>query len=135
MGNLQGVRSPVPAPAGINYLLVTLKPGERWVYLPPVGHTVGWVAVAKGALDSGALISSGEMAVLEPGEKPVALESAGQEDAVFVLGSAIPHPFALHLGSYSVHTSVAALEAGERRIEELYRKLSARAPERHRARA
>ena len=33
--------SPVRAPDGINYLLVTLKPGERWTYEPPAGHVIG----------------------------------------------------------------------------------------------
>ncbi|WP_263597473.1 pirin family protein [Pseudomonas fluorescens] len=47
-GNYQGVQSPVPAPEGVNYLLVTVKPGERWVYQPPAGHSVGWLALVKG---------------------------------------------------------------------------------------
>ena len=42
---------------------------------------------------------------------------------MFVLGSAVPHPYPLHLGYYSVHTSAQALEIGERRIAELGRKL------------
>jgi hypothetical protein len=35
----------------------------------------------------------------------------------------VPHPHHLHLGNYSVHTSTQTLEAGERRIAELGRKL------------
>ena len=61
--------------------------------------------------------------VFEPGETPLVLEASGKEDAVFVLGSAVPHPYPLHLGYYSVHTSAQALEAGERRISELGRKV------------
>jgi len=49
-------------------------------------------------------------------------EGAG---ATFVLGSAVPHPYALHLGSYSVHTSAAALAAGERHIRKLKQSLDA----------
>lgn len=125
VGNYEAVQSPVPAPAGFNYLLVTLRAGERWTYQPPAGHTVGWLALAKGRLDAGAgaAVGAGDIVVFEPGETPLALEAAGGEDAVFVLGSAVPHPYPLHLGDYSVHTSAPALEAGERRIAELGRKL------------
>ncbi|WP_045883059.1 pirin family protein [Pseudomonas chlororaphis] len=125
VGNHEGVQSAVPAPDGFNYLLVTLMPGDRWTYRPPAGHTVGWLALAKGQLDAGApgCASAGEMVVFEPGETPIALEASGQEGAVFVLGSAVPHPYPLHLGYYSVHTSAQALEAGERRIAELGNKL------------
>ncbi|QOL13463.1 pirin family protein [Dickeya dianthicola] len=125
VGNHEGVQSPVPAPDGFTYLLVTLKPGERWAYQPPAGHTVGWLALARGKLDAGVggTASAGEMVVFEPGEAPIVLEAAGKEGAVFVLGSAVPHPYSLHLGYYSVHTSAQALEAGESRIAELGRKL------------
>jgi redox-sensitive bicupin YhaK (pirin superfamily) len=123
VGSYESARSPLPAPAGINYLLVRLRRGETWTYRPPAGHTVGWLAVAKGSLDAGASVDAGEMVIFEPGEAPIALEASGKEDAVFVLGSARPHPHPLHLGYYSVHTSARALETGERHIAELGRKL------------
>ncbi|WP_426119105.1 pirin family protein [Pseudomonas sp. DSP3-2-2] len=125
VGNHEGVQSPVPAPEGINYLLVTLRAGERWTYQPPAGHSVGWLALAKGRLDAGGgdPVEAGEMVVFEPGETPIELEASSEDDAVFVLGSAVPHPYPLHMGYYSVHTSAQALEAGERRIAELGRKL------------
>ena len=53
VGAYQDATSPVRAPDGINYLLVTLKPGERWTYTPPAGHVIAWVAVSKGALTAG----------------------------------------------------------------------------------
>lgn len=125
VGEHEGVQSPVPAPSGVNYLLVSLRAGERWTYYPPSGHTVAWLAVAKGTLQVAAddFGRAGEMVAFEPGEAPIALQATGTQDAVFVLGSAIPHPYPLHLGYYSVHTSAEALEAGERRIAELGRKL------------
>jgi redox-sensitive bicupin YhaK (pirin superfamily) len=123
IGNHGGVQSPVPAPEGINYLLVTLPAGERWAYQPPAGHTVGWLALAQGALVAVSPIGAGEMVVFEHGEKPIELQASRTEDAVFVLGSAVPHPYPLHLGNYSVHTTAQALEAGESRITELGRKL------------
>lgn len=123
VGRYGDAQSPVPAPDGINYLLVRIPAGERWTYRPPAGHSVGWLALAQGRLSADSPISGGEMVVFEPGEAAIELAAAGDEDAVFVLGSAIPHPWPLHLGSYSVHTSARALEAGEQRIAELGQKL------------
>lgn len=114
-----GLRSPTPAPAGINYLLVTLSPGESWTYQPPAGHTVGWLAVAKGTLQTETPVLAGEMVVFEDADDAIVVQAGLDGDAVFVLASAIPHPHELHLGNYSVHTSTQALETGERRIEEL----------------
>ncbi|MES3001301.1 MAG: pirin family protein [Pseudomonadota bacterium] len=123
VGEYDGVRSPVPAWGGVNYLLVTLRAGESWTYQPPAGHTVGWMAVASGAVDAGQSVTAGEMAVFDEAEVPVVLSNSGDEDAVFVLGSAVPHRHDLHLGNYSVHTTAQALETGERRIAELHKKL------------
>src|SRR2546422_8477731 len=44
VGAYRGATSLVRAPGAINYLLVTLKPGERWTYEPPSGHVIAWVA-------------------------------------------------------------------------------------------
>lgn len=123
VGSHEGIQSPVPSPDGINYLLVTLQPGELWTYRPPKGHSIGWLALAKGALEADAAIAPGEMVIFEPGEVPISLRATGGEDAVFVLGSALPHPYPLHLGSYSVHTSAEALARGEGRIAELAQRL------------
>jgi redox-sensitive bicupin YhaK (pirin superfamily) len=53
VGTYETAASPARAPRGINYLLVTLEPGERWTYEPPAGHTVAWVAVGEGGLRGG----------------------------------------------------------------------------------
>lgn len=124
VGAYEGIESPVRAPAGINYLLVTLKPGETWEYQPPEGHSVAWLAIAQGSLNAGEKISAGEMAVFDGRELPLTLSGTGDTDAVFVLGSAVPHPHELHLGYYSVHTSAEALARGEARIAELGAKLA-----------
>jgi hypothetical protein len=47
------------------------------------------------------------------------LKAGSTGDAIFVIGSATPHPHDLHLGSYSVHTSADALAKGEANIERL----------------
>jgi redox-sensitive bicupin YhaK (pirin superfamily) len=124
-GEYDRVRSPVRAPEGLNYLLVTLKPGETWMYQPPQGHSVTWLAVAQGGLDVDGKVSAGEMVVFDASEAPIRLTATRESSAVFVLGSAVPHPHDLHLGYYSVHASAEALERGERRIAELGAKLAA----------
>jgi redox-sensitive bicupin YhaK (pirin superfamily) len=125
VGSYEGATSPVRAPRGINYLLVRLKPGERWTYDPPAGHTVAWVAIAEGTLGAGDQLSNGELVIFESGEASLTFEGAEDTGAVFVLGSALPHPYELHLGAYSVHTSADALAAGERNLRDLKKRLDA----------
>lgn len=124
LGETDGVRSPVRSPEGMNYLLVTLKPGQSWTYRPPEGHSVGWMAVAQGRVESDGPVTAGEMAVFEPGETPMRFVGGPDGDSVFVVASAMPHPHPLHLGYYSVHTSAEALIEGEARIAELGRRLA-----------
>ena len=125
VGTYEAVTSPVRAPRGINYLLVKLEPGKRWTYEPPVGHSVAWIAIAEGALAGRERLSNGELVIFEPGEGTVTFEAAESTRATFVVGSAVPHPYTLHLGAYSVHTSADALMAGERNLRELKKRLDA----------
>ena len=123
VGAYETATSPVRAPRGINYLSVTLKPGERWTYEPPGRHTVAWVAIAEGALGASEQLSKGELVIFEASEIPITFEAVEGTGATFVLGSAVPHPYELHLGAYSVHTSADALAAGERNLRELKKRL------------
>ena len=125
VGAYKETTSPVRAPGALNYLLVTLKPGERWTYEPPAGHVIAWVALGKGALTVGERLSKGELAIFETSQAPLTFEGADGVGATFVLGSAVPHSYQLHLGSYSVHTSPEALAAGERHIRALKQRLDA----------
>ena len=52
-----------------------------------------------------------------------AIDFHADTDADFVVGAASPHAHDLVLGRYSVHTSAAALRAGERRLDEIQRRL------------
>jgi hypothetical protein len=88
--------------------------------IPPRG-----VAVGKGVLHVGEYVSKGELAIFDSSDAAITLEGTAGTGATFVLGSAVPHPYALHLGSYSVHTSAEALAAGERHIRELKQRLDA----------
>lgn len=110
--------SPVRSFEGINYLLVTLAPGEEWTYRTPPGHEVGWLAVARGSASGEGTYAAGDMILFDRSDADIPLR-AGPEGAVFVLGSAVPHPHELVLGNYSVHTSQKALKAGEARIAEV----------------
>ena len=115
-------RSPIRAPDGINYFHVRLKDGEQWRYTPPDHHTVAWLAVDEGSLNSTESIREGELAVFEESDDAVEVQAVGNTS--FVFGSAIKHPYPLALGDYSVHTSDEALARGEaeiRRIGEVLR--------------
>ncbi|TCQ06532.1 pirin family protein [Sphingomonas sp. PP-CC-3A-396] len=118
LGTLHGARSPVNAPDGINYLLVTLQANEEWTYQPPVGHSAAFVAVASGTVDVGSTLHAGDMGIFDQrGAMHFQADEAGP--STFVVGSAIPHPHDLVLGYYSVHSSEDALIRGEARIAEL----------------
>lgn len=115
--------SKVSAPPTINYLEVVLKKGEQWRYQPPEHHTVAWIAVHEGRLAAPASVDRGDLVVFEESNR--ALEFEAQEDAAFVLGSAVKHPHELVLGYYSVHTHKQALEKGEAKIAEIGQRLQA----------
>ncbi|AXA94159.1 pirin family protein [Massilia sp. YMA4] len=115
--------SPIAPRAPINYLHVTLRDGETWRYQPPAGHDVAWVAVGRGAVDTAGTTLEREVAVFEQGSGELVFTARGKTE--FVLGSAPRHPHDLVTGYYSVHTSQAALERGEREIARIGARLRA----------
>jgi redox-sensitive bicupin YhaK (pirin superfamily) len=125
LGSYAGAQSPVQSPAGMTYLLVTLKAGERWHYAPPPEHDVAWLAVSTGTLHAGVTLQAGELAAFEPGSDAIYLQAGMEGDVVFVLGSAAPHRHDLVLGRHSVHTSPEALRAGEAGIATIGARLRA----------
>jgi redox-sensitive bicupin YhaK (pirin superfamily) len=106
----------------MTYLQVTLRDSERFRCEPPSGHTVAWVAVSEGQLDADETVEAGEMAVFERSQQ--ASDFVAQGETRFVLGSAAPHPYELHLGAYSVHTSGQALLRGETEIRRIGQELA-----------
>lgn len=126
IGKYSTAISPIQPRAAINYLHVVLADGERWRYLPPPGHTVAWVAVAGGALQTSGTVLGLEVAVFEESEQAIDFVAVGRTE--FVLGSAAKHPHPLVSGTYSVHTNAAALERGEREIVRLRTVMLADAP-------
>lgn len=117
LGEYGAAHSPVAAPEGITYLAVQLAQGERWTYTPPPGHTVAWAAVATGALTAGEPIAAGELVAFEPSGQSI--DFVATQASSFVLGSAVPHPHELVMGTYSVHTSQAALRQGSTEIRRI----------------
>ncbi|QZP30555.1 pirin family protein [Pseudomonas sp. DR48] len=117
LGRYGHAQSLIETPSDMNYLAVNLKDGERWRYTPPSGHTVAWLAVNAGRLDTGSLINTGELAVFEESEQAVDFVALGE--CSFVLGSAVKHPHELVMGHYSVHTSKVALAQGETEIQRI----------------
>lgn len=114
LGSHGGLASPLTAPSPINYLAVRLRAGETWRYDPPAGHDVAWIALASGKLAAPEPVPAGEMVAFDRSTAPIRFHA--EADSEFVLGSAAPHPHDLVLGYYSVHTSPAALDTGERNI-------------------
>jgi redox-sensitive bicupin YhaK (pirin superfamily) len=121
VGTHGGATSSLSAPTSLNYLAVRLRAGETWRYQPAIDHTVGWVSQATGRLRVPESVKAGELAIFEPSHD--AIDFHAETDTEFVLGSAAPYPHDLVLGRFSVHTSPATLRAGERRLEEIQRRL------------
>jgi redox-sensitive bicupin YhaK (pirin superfamily) len=120
-GEYDGVKSIVGSPSGMTYLDVRLKAGERWIYQPPKGHDVAWIASHEGIVATPQQVSKGEVVVFAEGKQAIAFEALS--DAGFVLGSAVKHPYDLVTGYYSVHTNAEALRRGESNIAAIGRRL------------
>ena len=123
LGSYGRAKSAIAAPASINYLDVHLAAGERWSYQPPLDHEVAWLAVSEGTIRTPEPVSAGEFVAFE--ESSEALVIQADRASRFVLGSAAKHPHDLVLGHYSVHTTQAALVAGEAEIQRIGNKLVA----------
>ena len=121
LGQYGGETSAIATPSSINYLAVSLAPGEQWQYQPPAGHEVLWIAVGKGVVKTPDPVSAGELAIFSPGQQ--AIDFVADAKTEFVLGSAVPHPHELVTGYYSVHTSLDALAKGEQRIRDIHGEL------------
>jgi redox-sensitive bicupin YhaK (pirin superfamily) len=117
LGSYGRAASAIASPARINYLDVQLAAGERWTYEPPSDHEVAWLAVSEGAIRTPEPVSAGEFVAFAQSNSPIFIQA--DRASRFVLGSAAKHPHDLVLGHYSVHTSHAALVAGESEIQRI----------------
>jgi redox-sensitive bicupin YhaK (pirin superfamily) len=117
LGSYGRAQSAISSPMRINYLDVQLAAGERWTYQPPLDHEVAWLAVSDGTIRAPEPVSAGEFVAFEESSGALAIQA--DRASRFVLGSAAKHPHDLVLGSYSVHTTRAALAAGESQIQRI----------------
>jgi redox-sensitive bicupin YhaK (pirin superfamily) len=123
LGAYGRAKSAIATPASINYLDVQLAAGERWTYEPPLDHEVAWLAVSEGTIRTPEPVSAGEFVAFAESNGAVSIEA--DRASRFVLGSAAKHPHDLVLGRYSVHTTHAALVAGESEIQRIGNQLMA----------
>ena len=123
LGSYGRARSPILSPGHINYLDVQLAAGERWTYEPPLDHEVAWLAVSDGSIRTPEPVTAGEFVCFEESNRAVSIQA--DRASRFVLGSAAKHPHDLVLGRYSVHTTHAALIAGESQIQRIGHQLVA----------
>lgn len=119
LGSYDGVNSPARAPAGITYLMLRLRAGQSWEFFPSERQELAWLALASGKLTGDVIADAGEMLVFANSSRSIFLQAEPNQDAVMVLGSAEVHPFELHVGRYSVHTSQESLARGEANISRL----------------
>ncbi|MFO0607633.1 MAG: pirin family protein [Polyangiales bacterium] len=117
LGAYAGMRSPVPAPASMNYLDVHLRDGARWTYAPPPDHRTAWCFVHEGAARVAGVELADTLAVFEEGGGAITFEARGE--ARILIGSAAPHGHPLVLGTSSVHTDPGALARSMGRIREI----------------
>ena len=122
LGDWAGVRGPIPAPSPMTCLDVLLDDGQSWSYAPPPAQDIAWLAVHQGRLAAPQPVVAGELVVYEEGCAAIDLQARGPTR--FLLGSAVRHPHELVLGTYSVHTSLQALDAGEDNIRRIARELN-----------
>lgn len=112
------VRSPIDAHQDMTYAVLTLQPGATWQHRPPVAHDVAWAFAFDGTATVQGQAAGRDLLVLgDAGD--LVFTASGDTPARIVWGTARQHPAPLVLGSYSVHTSPAALRAGQARIREI----------------
>jgi len=123
LGSYGHAKSAILSPTDINYLDVQLAAGERWTYEPPLDHEVAWLAVSEGTIRTHEPVSAGEFVAFEESNEAIIIQA--DRASRFVLGSAAKHPHDLVLGRYSVHTTRAALVAGESQIRRIGNEIAA----------
>jgi len=128
LGRLGSLPGALDEPEDINVFHVRLHQGQRWRYSPPLGHTVGWIAVDRGRLrvqhgQSSGAVQSGELAVFE--ESRGLLRMHAEDATSFVIGSSNRHPHPLVFDRFSVHTTQDAMNSAKGEIARVGRELLA----------
>jgi redox-sensitive bicupin YhaK (pirin superfamily) len=117
LGIFENMTSKIDAPFDACYLWVQLQAGESWTYQPANAHDIAWTFSQSGELHIQGELLKRELAVFEEGNGSLHFQALS--DCAFLVASAAKLPQELSLGNYSVHSSQAALAAGEQRIKEI----------------
>jgi len=75
VGDYMGEKSPVRSFLGLNYLMVRLAPGEKWVYETPQGHDVGWLSLSHGSLIGVGTYSAADLVVFDRSDAAIPLRA------------------------------------------------------------
>lgn len=115
LGSYKGAISPIVPFGPVDCFAVELREGQQWHHQPPSGHDVAWIAVAEGEIVMQMAVRSGEVAVFDRGDGPIAVTATSNTALMF--GSAPTHSHSLCIGKHSVHCSARALHIAEAEIE------------------
>ena len=121
LGSYKNTQAPFLAPSPMNYYFIDLPAGQTWEYQPPDNHTVAWMFVQSGKVESDSQTIQKQLAIFD--ESSRAIQFTATLDAGVLFGTAIKHPHPLVLGNYSVHTNIESKIKGEKRIQEIGQEL------------
>ena len=129
IGSYEGLKNPIPAPMDVTVIDVVLSSkDEQFVYNIPSGHKTSFVMVYTGSAlvcDDERVSTTNEVFVLDEFGETIEVKRADESTVTRVLvASAVPHPYPLSLGMYSVHTNAESLAKAEARIDQIGEELS-----------
>jgi redox-sensitive bicupin YhaK (pirin superfamily) len=129
IGDYDGLKSPIPAPMNVAVIDVVLnKNDETFTYKVPTGHKTSFVMVYTGSAlvcDDERISTTNEVFVLDEFGETIQVKRVDETNVTSVLiASAVPHPYSLSLGMYSVHTNPESLAQAEMRIDRIGEELS-----------
>ncbi|KAF0745594.1 hypothetical protein Ae201684_000049 [Aphanomyces euteiches] len=119
LGTYHGIRGAIEPPAALTLLEVELRAGETFTY-DAAGHQVCWAFVYEGAVDFKDSHTTEELLVFSDDGQVVNLE-ANYGPCRFFIASVVRSTLPLYADGNSVHTTAAALTAGQAKVQELAR--------------
>ena len=129
IGEYDGLRNPIPAPMNLTVVDIVLSnPEEAFSYKVPVDHKTSFVMVYTGSAfvcDDERESTTNEVFVLDEHGDVIEVRKGSDGTVTRILiASAVPHPYPLSLGMYSVHTNPESLSKAESRINQIGEELS-----------
>lgn len=118
LGNYGNVISKKEPIHNLTLLDVELEKGEIWEFNPPKEHSILWVAMHSGSVNTGEEIKEEEFVIFE--ELDTSVTFTAQSKARFIVGSAEKISHQLVTGRSSIHTNKESLERSEVKINKIY---------------